>query len=237
MSMGGFAPYPETLPPPDARLHNPATDGLIPTPTHTDTGLIDITSLIETVKSTVDPSYQWPRGLSMHHFYWPGANYASTAEPESRFAPATFRNIPVHRGLVLRTFENWLHTITEPPEIPSPEVRDYRVMAWHVARDLFKTARKTVQWERMAQRRRTLIAENPQIIPAGFNGVDVIGEEIMQEVLERHFRVFELQLTRQDDIPEALRIVDLSGSPKEIAASLGKVVAKPSLRLVRSTAA
>jgi hypothetical protein len=114
---------------------------------------------------------------------------------------------------------------------------DYRVDAWRVARDLFKTARKTVQWERMVQRRRKLIAENPTIVPEGFNGVDIIGEEIMQEVLERHFRVFELQLTRQDKIPEELRIVDLSGSPSEVAASLGKLVAKPSLRLVRSIAA
>lgn len=225
----------ETLPPPDARLHDPRRDGYIPTPVN-DLGLVDIPRLINTVKETVDPGYEWPTGLSVHHFYWPMHLYPHTTG-DDHCSPATFRQIPVHKGLVLRTFENWLHAITEPPAMPDQEVMDYRVEAWLVARDLFRTARTTIQWERRAKRRRELIATNPDIIPAGFNGADIIGEEIMHEVLEKHFRAFEKHLDRQNRIPEELRIVDISGSPDEIARSLGKVVAKPSLRLVRSTGA
>ncbi len=225
----------DTLPPLDARLYNPSTQGRIPTPLD-DLHLVDIPQLITDVKATVDPAYEWPQQISTHHFYWPVTWYSSDGIA-SRCNPSTFRNLPIHKGLVPRVFENWLHAVTLPPPLPDPEIMDYRVEAWTVARDLFKLARKTVHWERLARRRRELIAKNPHIVPEGFDGVDIIGEEVMHEVLERHFRGFERQRKRQDQIPQALRIVDLEGTPAVIARNLGKIVARPSLHLTRTIAA
>jgi hypothetical protein len=118
-----------------------------------------------------------------------------------------------------------------PSPIPSLEVRSYRVDAWLVARDLFKMARKTVQWEKKMRRRRELIHDNPAIVDEGFDGVDIIGEECMQEVLERNFRGFLYQLERQKHIPEEFRIIDLDDSPQRIATQLGSIATKKSLQL------
>lgn len=228
----------ESLPPPDARLINPDRfpDHRIPTPVD-DRGLIVVEQLISDVKQTVDPSYVWPQGVSVHHFYWPAAWYQYEQSASGRDNPATFRNLPIHKGLVLRTFENWLHKVTLPAETPDPEVMSFMVDSWVVARDLFKTARKTVQWEKRARRRRELITNNPEIIKEGFNGIDIIGEEIMQEVLEKHFRSFEHQLQKQERIPEEFRLLDLSGPPRKVATDLGRLMTKSSMHLVGSIAA
>lgn len=227
----------ESLPPNDARLIDPSyyPHERIITPVD-DRGLIDIPQLIQDVKATIDPSYVWPPDLSVHHFYWPAVWYPVDKSALASTNPSVFRNLPIHKGLVLRTFENWLHKVTIPPEMPKPEVMQYRVEAWTVASDLFKMARKTIQWEKRARRRRELLLANPSILPDDFEGVDIIGEEIMHEVLERNFRGFEYQLLRQERIPEAFRIMDISGSPERIAQNLGRVVARPSLHLVHSIA-
>lgn len=227
----------ETLPPFDARLLNPDKfpDDRIPTPVD-HRGLIQIDRLIQDVKNTIDPNYRWPIGLSVHHFYWPAAWYPYDKNVPGSDNPATFRNLPMHKGLVIRTFENWLHKVTLPPPIPEPEVMEYQVEAWMVARDLFRMARKTVIWEKRAERRRKLIARNPGIIREGFNGVDIIGEEIMHEVLDKNFRGFEKQLLKQEQIPEEFRIIDIGGTPRAVATDLGKLMTKTSLHLVQSIA-
>lgn len=227
----------ESLPPPDARLFNPRVfvDDRIPTPTDS-RGLVDIPQLIADVKETIDPSYQWTGELDVHHFYWYASLYPYLKGDSNR-NPAFFRNIPVHKGLVPRSFHEWLHIVTEPPPVPEPEVMSYRIEAWMVARDLFKMARKTVQWEKKQRRRRELVAANPDILSEGFNGEDIIGEEIMHEVLEKNFRGFERQLERQERIPEVYRILDITGTPKKVATNLGKLVARPSLNLISVIAA
>lgn len=227
----------ESLPPPDARLFDPRVfgDDRLPTPTD-DRGLVDIPQLIADVKETIDPSYQWTGDLDVHHFYWYASLYPYR-KGESNQNPAYFRNIAVHKGLVPRSFHNWLHIVTEPPAVPEPEVMEYRVEAWTVAKDLFKMARQTVQWEKRARRRRELVARNPGIIHEGFNGVDIIGEEVMHEVLDKNFRGFERQLERQERIPEQFRILDITGTPQKVATNLGKLVARPSLNLISVIAA
>jgi hypothetical protein len=227
----------ESLPPPDARLLDPYRSGedLLPTPTD-ERGLVNIPQLIADVKSTVDPSYEWAGGLDVHHFYWYASLYPYT-KGDSNQNPAFFRNIPVHKGLVPRSFHEWLHVVTEPPPVPKPEVMQYRIEAWMVARDLFKMARQTVQWEKKQRRRRERVANNPEILREEFNGEDQIGEEVMHEVLEKNFRGFERQLERQGRIPEEFRILDISGTPKKVATNLGKLVARPSLYLADVIAA
>lgn len=235
--MGGGFLYPTgTLPPPEVRLIDPSNDQSLRIVTPLDSrDLIDISQLITDVKATIDPDYQWPSEASVHHFYWPDSLYPSKPGRAGN-NPALFKNLPIHKGLVPRVFENWLHKVTLPPPIPEPEVRQYRVEAWTVAKDLFKMARKTVQWEKMARRRRELIARNPHIIKDGFDGSDLIGEEVMHEIMERNFRGFERQLNRQDRIPVEHRLIELGNTPARVATDLGKLVNRSSLRLVHEIA-
>lgn len=220
----------ETLPPREARLIDPKQEK-IPTPLD-ERGLIDVSHLIVDVKATVNQSYEWPPGLSVHHIYWPGFWYPY--EKGDTRSPGTFRNLPIHKALVLRTFENWLHLVTLPPKIPEVEVMENQIEAWTVAKELFKAARKTVQWQRLARRRRELIAANPNIVDEGFNGEDIIGEEVMHEIFEKNFRGLETQLARQERIPAEFRLIDLETSPQRIARDLGKLVIPRSLQLVRA---
>lgn len=222
-----------SLPPPDARLINPYTDKF-DTPLD-ERGLVDIATLISAVKATVDSDYEWSSGVSVHHFYWPGSNYPYDSS-SATYNKSTFRNLPIHKGLVLREFENWLHLTTLPPPMPDEEIRRHRVESWIVARDLFKMARKTVRWERQTRRRRELIAKNPHIVAEGFNGEDVIGEEIMQEILDKNFRGFERQLHRNERIPAEFRLVRLDTTPDKIARRLGQVVMPRTLLLAKMIA-
>lgn len=226
-----------TLPPPDARLIDPHAPDFLPLTTPVDErGIINIDSLIDQVKATVDPCYTWPKHASVHHFYWPESWY-KIPYTEPRENPTVFRNLPINKGLVPRVFENWLHQITIPPVLPEREVRACTVEAWLVARDLFLMARKTVQWQRIAERRRQLISENPTMINEGFNGSDVIGEEIMHEIFEKNFRGVTRHLERNAQLPEAFRLLPTSNEPATIAQALGKIIVPRSLKLVNRVAA
>lgn len=216
----------ETLPPPDARLCE--VDEKIPIP-YDDRGLIKIDDLVRNVKATIDQNYEWPTGLNVHHFYWPEEAYPSNLSPGAGVNPAQFRALSIHRGLLPKVFHSWLHIITDPPAMPEPDVMQYRNEAWVVARDLFLMARKTIVTEKQTRRRRLYVAQNPDTLKVEFNGVDVIGEAVMQDMLEQNFRGFEMQLQRQERIPEEHRIIDLEGTPNKIAAELGRLIVPKSL--------
>lgn len=208
----------------------------IETPTD-ERGLVDIPELIKIVKGCVVSNYVWPEEPSVHHFYHPASNYPHVPDVGERNNPSVFRNLPIHKGLVPRQFENILHWVVKEPSIPSAEVRQYRVDAWSVAKDLFKMARDTVQWEKKAERRRKLVASNPEILKEEFSGEDIIGEEIMEEVFARNFRGLEYQLQRHEQIPREFHLVDLGASPQELAKGLGKLVVPGAMKLVNAVAA
>lgn len=227
----------EALLPPDARLAQPQKYDERVRPTYDDRGILDIKQLVNDVRATVDPTFEWPNELNVHHFYWPESNYGYEPKDTMYGSAAVFRNLPIHKGLLPKAFHAWLHIISDPPESPASDVMTYRNEAWIVARDLFKMARETVASKKQAKRRKIYIANNPHIVKEEFNGVDVIGEAIMQEVLERNFRGFQKQLRRQEAIPKPYRIIELDGSPEAIATRLGKLVVPKSLHLVHQVAA
>jgi hypothetical protein len=218
----------ESLPPLDARLIDPRHDK-IETPVD-ERGLIDVPELIRSVQETIDPDYYWPDSLSIHHFYWPEADYPFDKTVHTRSNPAVFRNLALHKGLLPRAFENWLHIVTLPPPIPSPEVMQYRVEAWEVAKSLFGSVQKAVQWERMARRRALYVQQNPDVLQEDFNGVDIIGEEIIQEVLDRHFRGAQHQVERLERIPPEFRLFNPSQSRQVLATQLGQLVVPRQLK-------
>jgi hypothetical protein len=222
---------PSDLPPRDAWLVNPFDpkfEKLI-TPTD-DRGLILIDQLIDDVKSTVDPTYTWPGNLEVHHFYFFDSWYPNLRELPAPDNPAIFRNLAIHKGLMPKVFEAWLHAITLPAEVPELEVRRHRVKAWWVAQNLFKSAKETLRWEELVASRRQLIVNQPDILKREFNGSDEIGEAYMQEVMEKNFHRFEAHLKAHEAIPEEFRIIETE-EPTKIISSLGRIVSKKSLQL------
>lgn len=218
-----------SLPPPDARLLIPKHyEEKLPTPLDHH-GFVDIDKTIELVLSTVDPSYVWPKEVSVHHFQWPEHNYPNILSVPKPHNPYLFRNLPIQKGLLLRCFENVLHDVTQSPPVPDNDEMANRVEAWAVVKDLFGSARQTVQWQKRQKRRRELISSNPGIVPEGFDGQDVIGEEIMYEILEKHSRSFELLLEKQEQIPREHRIVEIVPSPEVMAQRLGRLAARKNI--------
>lgn len=226
MNGGEVLHEPVSLPPPDARLFFPKTyDDRYPTPLDHH-GFVDIDKTIELVNSTVDSNFEWPSEVSVHHFQWPESQYPNIPDAPRFHNPYLFRNLPIQKGLLLRCFENVLHEVTQMLPVPDRGEMAQRVEAWSVIRDLFYTARKTVVWQKRQRRRRELIIANPNIVRDGFDGEDIIGEEIMHEILEKHTRGFEKILQRQERIPEKHRIITVEASPEKTAKNLGKLAAK-----------
>jgi len=202
----------------------------LPTPVD-DRGLVDTDLLIAQLLETIDPEYVWQGKSNIHHFYWPDAEYPHEHGKKQFENLALFRNMPINKGLVPVLFHNWLHRITEPPPMPSAEVIAYRSEAWMTAESLFKSCRKYKQWERRAHRRRKYIEENPQVLQGHQDQDDAVAQEIIAEVLERHFNGMSHHRTRMRCIPPEFRIVDPDMPIEKLATNLGKLVAPSALRL------
>lgn len=204
---------------PPARYRRPIRER-IPTPTD-ERGLIDIPALLEAVKATIDPEYQWPTDPSDHHFYWPEAAYPH--DHEGLVNPAWFRNLPIHKGRIPRVFENWLHEVTLPAPVPSTEVMHYRVESWRVAVHLFRSASKVVEWEQLAARRAEYADRNAESIGYDKEGNN-IGEQVMAGIIGRYFKGLDMHLERLGQVPPEFRLVEPNVSPQEIATRLGSLV-------------
>lgn len=224
------------MPPRHFQLRDPTKweDMILPEEYTDDRGLIVPSQLIELVKESVKPDYGWPRVFSTHHLYWPAAWYSFDDNPNPHYSSGAFRQLPIHKARLPRVFENWLHVITVPPPVPEPEVMQYRIDAWRVARDLFRTARETVRHERLAFRRRAYIAANPEVLREEFNGIDKIGEEYIQDAFERNFRSWDKILERYEEIPEEYRLTPIDQPVESIATNLGELVAGQSLILTKA---
>ncbi len=221
-----------SFPPKEAWLINPYRDKF-ETPVD-DRGLIDVPTLIESVKDTVDEDYEWPSNLSIHHLYWHERHYDSAfAGPWAR----RFRELPIHKAVVPRVFENWLHLVTLPPDVPDPEVMRARVESWGVAEDLFHSVRQAVVWEKRGRRRAERVQNSLVSLPEEFKGVDVIGKEVLQAILGRHFNGMERHLARLQEVPPEFRLAEPTDTREILAKKLGKIIGPRALHLVRAVAA
>lgn len=228
----GDLPGEPGLPPESVWLINPEQDKF-ETPID-ERGLILVPELIQAVKDMVDTTYQWPMHLSVHHFYWHSGWYDSAfAGPYAQ----KFRDLPIHKGLVPRVFENWLHKVTIEPDVPDPEVMELRVQGWNAAEHLFRSVRQAVVWEKRARRREARIRQNPGIVPAEFDGEDVFGKEILQDILNRHFVSVERAIEQHQRVPQEFRLVQLSEQWEVLGEQLGRLIMPKAMQLVRAIAA
>lgn len=200
-------------------------------------GLVDIPATIALVKGLVVTEYVWPEKVNVHHFFHPERWYPDMKERSNQHNPRVFYNLPIHKGLVPQQFHNLLHWALKPSKPPHKEVRSYRVEAWKVAHNLYKMAQETMAWEEKAEQRRQMVAANPTVLKPEFNGEDIIGEEVIQEIFDRNFQGLAEQFKRQSQLPEEFRLVEIDATPQHIAGQLGRVVSYGALRLVDTIAA
>ncbi len=226
----GDSPGYQLLPPKDHWQMKLEPGELLRTPTD-DRGLVDIPATVRLVKSVAPRDYDWAPNLSVHHFYWPGVDYEE-ASPTAR----EFRDLSIHKGLVLREFENLLHATTAPAPMPDEELMAYRIEAWRVAHDLFESVRQAIVWERRKRRREDLIRRKPEILPIEFNGEDKIGREVLSEILDTHFRGMEQHLERAAAIPSEYRLFDPESDMGVLATRLGELVVPGAMQLVNAIA-
>jgi hypothetical protein len=214
--------YGEGLPPQEflvgVDLNNKDYYQHIPTPTD-DRGLIKEQELIETVLGYVSPDYRWLNYSSTHHLYNEAEWYPSLPELEE-YDPNRFRNIPFHKARVPRQFENLLHWLTRPADVPTPDVRAYRVRGSDVALRLFDKATQTIEHEQRWTVRRQNVADG-LIVPKTPD--DALSEEYLADQLERFFDTFDAMIEQNQAIPAEFRIVEGEG-PEEVAQSLANLV-------------
>lgn len=133
----------DSLPPRDVWLRNPRINGLIETPLVRATGLVDLDKLVDKVKSTIDPEFDWTSTFNdVHHLQWYGSRYVSPLE-------RTFREQAQRKAYVPRLFHNWVHVITEAPPVPDEETMRHSIAAQESVFNLARTAGLATRLERM----------------------------------------------------------------------------------------
>jgi len=197
-------------------------------------GLVDVPRLIEMVKATVDPSYDWSGPSNTHHFYWPESKYTNTKVPNVDTTYARFRDLPVHKGWMPVVFHNWLQHVTLPSPVPKPEAIAYRTESWRVAEQLFKRAQtQGFRYERkLAQQRRELLKENPELKREAA-GQSKIAQAVMYGTLEQFFLdLDEPAVSQVRGLLSEVCAVEHIYDAKELAKGLGSVITGRSIELV-----
>jgi hypothetical protein len=177
---------PAHLPPKKYWLVDPFdTNQKIATPVN-ELGLIQPKNYIETFKATIHPDYEWSMDeLSVHHMFYSLFRYGL---PSAGRNALSWRDLPPNKVLVPRMFENWIHEIGIPPDVPSEEVQKHQMESWLIARSLFKSVKQVVVWEKRSDERASYLEMNRDVLPKGFNGEDIIGRDYLSTALERNFK-------------------------------------------------
>ena len=191
------------LPPPEYRLYNPEMDGRIATPLD-ERGLVDAPALFQVIAETIDPSYDWSSSKpDSHHLQWPNRWYGDEAgNPSERTAnPQKFRDIAIGRWMLPRVMHNWIHEVTIPPPLPSPEVMFYRSEAQRATRALFMTVRKgrrSIDSARVTERKtHAKLTPTYRQIAHQLNALQTLPPE---------FRLVDLSNYHSGNIPDVLKI-------------------------------
>ncbi|MDB5161572.1 MAG: hypothetical protein JWM52_80 [Candidatus Saccharibacteria bacterium] len=114
------------LPPREFWLYDPFTEGrkvLEPD----SRGFVDEATLIEAVMSSIDPAYQWMQHRNLHHLQWSNSRYESL--PDAAVNPQKFRELPERKSMLPLDFHQWLHLLTELPDVPSEESMYFAIEA------------------------------------------------------------------------------------------------------------
>jgi len=199
-------------------------------------GLVDIDASVALVKSLIAEGYTWGGGVDVHHFQWYSNLYPYIQN--STVNPANFRDLPPHKGLLPREFHNFIHAVTLAPPVPDEEVMYYRSEGWRVASSLFNQTRELLkqerQWRRHVQR---IISQNPDLGEEGFDKLERVDQETMNEILAKDFKGIDIHLARNEQLPEEFRFFDSNEPAIKVAGRLGKIIMPRHLKLTKIVAA
>lgn len=168
-----------------------------PTPLN-EIGLVDKTRLIKLVRGTLTSAYHWPSEMDdEHHLQWPKRLYEN--QPAATVNPYEFRNLPINKTYLPRTFHNWVHRITEPPPLPSEEVMHYTSQAQIAIDSLYRS----VQIAKMLTRNKEIpLNSRNNRVNELFDEYSVILEEMQQ--LPREFHFIDTERYAVDSVEEFL---------------------------------
>lgn len=214
------SPVSSHLPPPDAQLYNPLLEGKLETPLD-ERGLVDLNKLVDLVKETVDPEFQWASPYNdVHHLQWVG-RYYDVAQAFIDIDTQQFRNLVNRKAYVPRIFHNWIHQITLPPPVPSEEVMRYSIDAQRVAMSLSRTAslatkltrKPSVPEKRLRQRldqefeNYNLYIDNAREVPKEFSllKIEEVEARSIEEMLAANKRLGRLTLDRIPIVQRQIR--------------------------------
>lgn len=166
-----------------------------------------------------------------HHFYYERADYSSRANNGS-LVPYKFRRLPTLIGRMPRQLHNAFHDLTVRPEIPEIEAMqnyiDAYALAYNAFKNLFDTAKITVEAMKMFPQRRQDVALG-RVIPKTED--DYIGEEYMRSFFKEHFSAYSDAVdafiaTENKDIiyPDYSSIE--KAKPHQVVSKLGRVVSR-----------
>jgi hypothetical protein len=184
-------------------------------------GIIKHDELIEVVKATIKPGYNWfgVQKVSRHHLYFPSKDYSedvSWIDGERTYSEENFRDLDIHKVSLPIVFENWLHVITLPAIKPEQDVMQNRIDSWRVTKDLFTSVDKLLLWKRRTTNRRYVVAQNDQIDKTTPYG-DELTREYLAGILEEHFAGIELHLLELEGIPQEHRLIEITDRPDMLA--------------------
>jgi hypothetical protein len=181
-------------------------------------GLVAVDELIESVKAYICPEYDWDGPSDIHHLYFYAYMYWRAEQETGGALPAhRFRELPVNKILVPRRFHNVIHAVTEPAEMPKPEVMRNYIDAWTAARNLFASVRSAVQAERRVRRWLDQHQAENSLTPEQ----EEVGLEIMEETILRHFRGVSRHLGALSLLPEEYRPFSTEVSLRDAMGQLG----------------
>lgn len=157
---------------------------------------------IELVLELFDPDYRWPVDPNhpetrpdIHHFYWEHERYKA-ANFGGNTIPMDFCELPSNKGKMPRMFHNVLHDITREPIMPLLADMKAHIRAYMLARQAFaevvKSARLAAEQQKNFPVRRKDVARNPGRLSG--RREDVVGEEILASLFDRHFRDYRRRL-------------------------------------------
>lgn len=189
-------------------------------------GLIKIPDLLLAVRATLDPDYKITGTQDDHHYYYYDCWYPYVSSGPNPYA---FRNLPIHIGHMPRPFHQWIEKVTIPADVPSPAVMQIAVETFNIQKNMFRTERERIRWERRLRRREMTLAEQPADIHRAADDHDSAGIDYSKWRAERYERGIRRRREHLESIPEGLQLADLSSPPSRIAAQLGAVVMKRSM--------
>lgn len=179
-------------------------------------GLVVVDELIPAAKQYICAEYQDWGVPDKHHLYYVSTLYRLFETLSKGSVPSNqFRELAVNKILIPRRFHNVIHKVMAPASMPEPEVMQNYIDAWTVARDLFASVRNAVNAER--GRRTQKLKKGGLELPTE---QEIVDQEIMEEVLKKHFGSISRHLGAMTLLPEEFRPLRLDG---DVCTSVGEL--------------